>query len=108
MEQTMLRGGRGAIAEEQAHADSIAERIVQLGGAPDLDPASLASRAHSEYVEGKSLVDMIREDLVAERIAIESYRENFAEQNLVQNSDQRAQAETSGSGSTSRAAAYAK
>src|SRR6267378_31332 len=54
-------------AEEQAHADSIAERIVQLGGAPDLDPASLASRAHSEYVEGKTLVDMIREDLVAER-----------------------------------------
>ena len=65
-------------AEEQTHADSIAERIVQLGGAPDLDPASLASRAHSEYVEGKTLVDMIREDLVAERIAIESYCEIIA------------------------------
>ena len=64
--------------EEQAHADSIAERIVQLGGEPDLDPAGLASKAHSEYVEGDSLVDMIREDLVAERVAIESYREMIA------------------------------
>jgi bacterioferritin len=62
-------------AEEQDHADRIAERIVQLGGEPDLNPANLAARAHSEYVEGTSLVDMIREDLVAERIAIESYRE---------------------------------
>ena len=61
--------------EEQEHADRIAERIVQLGGAPDLNPAGLADRAHSEYVEGTSLVDMIREDLVAERVAIESYRE---------------------------------
>ena len=61
--------------EEQEHADRIAERIVQLGGEPDLNPASLAARSHSEYVEGNSLVDMIREDLVAERIAIESYRE---------------------------------
>jgi len=61
--------------EEQEHADRIAERIVQLGGEPDLNPASLAARAHSEYVEGNSLVDMIKEDLVAERIAIESYRE---------------------------------
>jgi bacterioferritin len=61
--------------EEQEHADRIAERIVQLGGEPDLNPASLAARAHSEYVEGTSLVDMIKEDLVAERIAIESYRE---------------------------------
>src|SRR5881409_2115083 len=58
--------------EEQEHADRIAERIVQLGGAPDLNPAGLADRAHSEYVEGTSLVDMIREDLVAERVAIES------------------------------------
>jgi bacterioferritin len=61
--------------EEQAHADAIAERIVQLGGEPDLNPAGLASRSHSEYVEGKTLRDMIREDLIAERVAIESYRE---------------------------------
>lgn len=61
--------------EEQAHADEIAERIVQLGGEPDLDPKGLATKAHSEYVEGETLRDMIREDLVAERIAIESYRE---------------------------------
>jgi bacterioferritin len=61
--------------EEQEHADRIAERIVQLGGEPDLNPDSLTRRSHSEYVEGKSLVDMLREDLVAERIAIESYRE---------------------------------
>jgi bacterioferritin len=61
--------------EEQAHADEIAERIVQLGGEPDLNPAGLATRSHSEYVEGKNLRDMIREDLIAERIAIESYRE---------------------------------
>lgn len=61
--------------EEQEHADRIAERIVQLGGAPDLNPESLTRRSHSEYVEGTTLVDMLREDLVAERIAIESYRE---------------------------------
>jgi bacterioferritin len=64
--------------EEQSHADLIAERIVQLGGEPDLSPQGLASRAHSEYVEGKTLVDMIKEDLVAERIAIDSYREMIA------------------------------
>jgi bacterioferritin len=61
--------------EEQAHADQFAERIVQLGGEPDFNPAGLASRSHAEYVEGESLIDMIREDLVAERIAIESYRD---------------------------------
>jgi bacterioferritin len=61
--------------EEQLHADQLAERIVQLGGAPDLNPQGLASKSHSEYVEGDSLVDMIREDLIAERIAIDSYRE---------------------------------
>jgi len=61
--------------EEQQHADQIAERIVQLGGAPDFNPEGLAMRSHSQYVEGKSLVDMIKEDLVAERIAIDSYRE---------------------------------
>jgi bacterioferritin len=61
--------------EEQEHADRIAERIVQLGGEPDLNPDTLTTRSHAEYVEGTSLVDMLREDLVAERIAIESYRE---------------------------------
>tara|TARA_R110001583_G_scaffold8952_1_gene42205 strand:- start:5668 stop:6276 length:609 start_codon:yes stop_codon:yes gene_type:complete len=61
--------------EEQGHADQIAERIVQLGGEPDFSPESLASRSHAEYVTGKSLLEMIKEDLVAERIAIDSYRE---------------------------------
>jgi len=61
--------------EEQGHADLIAERIVQLGGAPDLNPQGLATRSHAEYVEGDSLIEMIKEDLVAERIAIDSYGE---------------------------------
>ena len=61
--------------EEQGHADEIARRIVQLGGEPDLAPDGLSARSHAEYVEGRTLVDMIREDLVAERIAIDSYRE---------------------------------
>ena len=61
--------------EEQGHADKIAERITQLGGKPDLNPESLTSRSHSEYIEGEGLLEMIREDLVAERIAIESYTE---------------------------------
>lgn len=61
--------------EEQGHADRIAARIVQLGGAPDFSPEGLATRSHSEYVEGESLEGMIRENLVAERIAIESYLE---------------------------------
>ena len=61
--------------EEQVHADLIAARIVQLNGEPDFDPAGLLTRSHAEYVEGRRLVDMIREDLVAERIAIDSYRE---------------------------------
>jgi bacterioferritin len=60
--------------EEQAHADQIAERIVQLGGQPDFSPDSLTSRSHAEYVEGDSLATMIKEDLIAERIAIDSYR----------------------------------
>jgi len=64
--------------EEQAHADQIAGRIVQLGGAPNLSPEGLLTRSHSEYVEGDSLVDMIKEDLVAERVAIDSYREMIA------------------------------
>ena len=62
-------------AEEQVHADQIAARIVQLGGEPNFAPDGLATRSHAEYVEGDSLLDMIREDLVAERIAIDSYRE---------------------------------
>jgi bacterioferritin len=61
--------------EEQAHADQIAERIVQLGGDPDLNPASLVSRSHSQYDESEGIRQMLLEDLVAERIAIESYRE---------------------------------
>ncbi|MDN5925372.1 MAG: bacterioferritin, partial [Xanthomonadales bacterium] len=62
-------------SEEQGHADRIAERITQLDGAPDFSPEGLSTRAHSQYVEGDDLVDMIKEDLVAERIAIESYSE---------------------------------
>ena len=61
--------------EEQGHADLIAQRIVQLGGEPNFNPDGLTSRSHAEYVEGESLLDMIKEDLVAERIAIDSYRE---------------------------------
>jgi bacterioferritin len=61
--------------EEQGHADLIAQRIVQLKGEPNFNPEGLTMRSHAEYVEGTDLVDMIREDLVAERIAIDSYRE---------------------------------
>jgi len=61
--------------DEQEHADWLAERIKQLGGKPQMNPAVLTGNAHSEYKEGSSLADMIREDLVAERIAIETYRE---------------------------------
>lgn len=61
--------------EEQEHADVAAERITQLGGEPDFNPAILAGRSHSQYVEGTSLLDMVREDLIAERIAVDSYRE---------------------------------
>jgi bacterioferritin len=61
--------------EEQAHADQIAERITQLGGNPNLNPEGMLTRSHSEYVEKQSLPDMIKENLVAERIAIESYTE---------------------------------
>lgn len=61
--------------EEQAHADLIAERITQLDGKPNLSPDGLLTRSHSDYVEGDDLVDMIKENLVAERIAIDSYRE---------------------------------
>lgn len=61
--------------DEQGHADQIAARIVQLGGEPNFNPDGLLMRSHAEYVEGETLNDMIREDLVAERIAIDSYRE---------------------------------
>ena len=61
--------------EEQQHADIIAERICQLGGEPNFNPEGLATRSHSQYVEGQTLTDMIKEDLVAERIAIEIYGE---------------------------------
>jgi bacterioferritin len=61
--------------EEQQHADQIAERITQLGGEPNFSPDGLLARSHSEYVEGESLLEMVREDLVAERVAIDSYTE---------------------------------
>jgi bacterioferritin len=61
--------------EEQGHADLVAARIVQLQGEPDFNPATLVARSHAEYVPGTDLVDMIKEDLVAERIAIASYQE---------------------------------
>jgi bacterioferritin len=61
--------------EEQGHADLLAARIVQLQGEPDFNPATLVARSHAEYVAGTDLIDMIKEDLVAERIAIASYSE---------------------------------
>jgi bacterioferritin len=61
--------------QELGHADTIAERIIQLGGEPDFNPETLTARSHAEYVEGGTLEDMIKENLVAERIAIDSYRE---------------------------------
>jgi len=64
--------------EEMSHADLIAKRIVELRGEPNFSPDGLAARSHAEYVEGDSLKGMIKEDLVAERIAIESYRETIA------------------------------
>lgn len=61
--------------QEQEHAHKLAERIVQLGGEPDLNPDTLTKRSHAEYQEGKDLRDMVKEDLIAERIAIDSYRQ---------------------------------
>ncbi len=61
--------------QEQEHADLIAARIVQLGGEPDFSPDTLTRRSHAEYVAGGTLIEMIKEDLVAERIAIDSYKE---------------------------------
>ena len=63
--------------EELGHADLLAERIVQLGGEPDFSPDSLSARSHAEYIAADSLVNMIKEDLIAERIAIDSYRETI-------------------------------
>ena len=60
-------------AQEQAHADQLAERIVQLGGEPDFDPATLTTRSNAEYVAGKTLEEMVESDLIAERIAIDVY-----------------------------------
>lgn len=64
--------------EEQGHADAIAARIAQLGGTPDLDPDTLTARAHSQYVTANELLEMVREDLVAERVAIQAYSEIIA------------------------------
>jgi bacterioferritin len=61
--------------QEQEHADWLAERIVQLGGEPDLNPDGIAGRSHSEYVEAHTLEEMIKENLIAERIAIDSYKQ---------------------------------
>ena len=73
----------GHAADEQQHADRIAGRITQIGGEPDFSPQGLATRSHAEYVEGDTLEEMIKEDLIAERIAIDSYREmiNYLGQN---------------------------
>ena len=70
--------------EEQGHGDLIAQRIVQLGGEPNFNPEGLLTRSHAEYDDSPGLVDMIKEDLVAERIAIDSYREMI---NYVGNDD---------------------
>ena len=64
--------------EEMGHADRIAKRLVELGGEPNFSPDGLAARSHAEYVEGDSLNAMIKENLIAERVAIESYREMIA------------------------------
>jgi bacterioferritin len=61
--------------EEQEHADRIADRIKQLGGKPEMNPGIISMMSYTDYKEGHSLADMIREDLIAERIAIETYRE---------------------------------
>lgn len=68
----------GHANEEMRHADSLAKRIVELRGEPNFSPDGLSERSHAEYVEGNSLKAMIKENLIAERIAIESYREMIA------------------------------
>jgi len=64
--------------EEMTHADRLAKRIIELGGEPNFSPIGLSERSHAEYVAGNTLSEMIKEDLIAERIAIESYREMIA------------------------------
>lgn len=64
--------------QEMDHADRLAKRIVQLQGEPNFSPEGLAARSHAEYIAGTTLREMIKEDLIAERIAIESYREMIA------------------------------
>ena len=61
--------------QEQEHADRVAKRITELGGTPNLNPEGLASRSHAQYGTGESLLDMVKEDLIAERIAIATYSE---------------------------------
>jgi bacterioferritin len=73
--QTVASEFQQHATEEQQHADWIAERITQLGGSPNFNPVGLVDRSHSEYDESESLIAMIKEDLVAERIAIDSYGE---------------------------------
>jgi bacterioferritin len=73
--QAVAEEFREHAGEEQGHADLIAERLAQLGGEPDLNPEGLPTRSHSESIEGEGLLDMIKEDLVAERVAIDSYAE---------------------------------
>jgi bacterioferritin len=70
--------------QEQEHVDSISERIVQLGGEPDYDPSGLTKRAHSDYVDCNSIIEMVKENLIAERIAIDTYREMI---NFIGNAD---------------------
>ncbi|MDT7835027.1 ferritin-like domain-containing protein [Aquabacterium sp. OR-4] len=64
--------------EEAAHADKLAERIVQLGGEPDFSPATLLERSHADYDDSDELMAMVRANLVAERVAVESYRQMIA------------------------------
>ncbi len=66
---------RAHAAEEQGHADRIAARIVELGGAPDFSPDGILTRADAKYVEGESFAELFTEDLIAERVAVDSYRE---------------------------------
>jgi bacterioferritin len=63
---------------EQAHADALAERIVQLNGSPNFNPATLTARSHAEYDESEDVQAMVRSNLIAERVAIESYRQMIA------------------------------
>jgi bacterioferritin len=77
-EKVVADGFLEHVSAEQEHADQIAARIIEIGGEPNFSPEGILGRSHSEYVEGESLIDMIREDLVAELVVIESYREMIA------------------------------